>query len=65
MSDINDNRTQRFLNSKMVPPGQLGDGGEGIMSQVEFDQFLKEATNVETDNSVDVGRGFTHLNHIY
>lgn len=65
MSDINDTRVQRFLNSKIVPPGQLGDGGEGIMSQVEFDQFVKEATDVETDNQVDVGRGFTHPYQIY
>lgn len=36
-------RTQRFLNSKMVPPGQLGDGDEYTMSQEEFDAFIAEA----------------------
>lgn len=63
MSDIDDSKPQRFLNSKLVPPGQLGEGGEGIMSQVEFDAFLKEASP-KSVSSVLSGKYVVKLNVI-
>ena len=50
-ASLGDNRVQRFLNSKLVPAGQLGDGGEGIMSQKEFDDFVALAKIIKFESS--------------
>lgn len=41
---------QRFLNSKLVPPGQLGQGGKGIMSQAEWYDYIKDKEVKSTSN---------------
>ena len=56
MSDIDDSKIQRFLNSKLVATGKLGEGGEGIMSQIEFDEFIKDAIEIKPNDTSNINQ---------